>query len=139
MAALAIITLTIRAVLLIVGIAVVIAPSFLLLQFAYGVGEPPSQNQVAFFVPTLGIGLVLGGGLVLVGLPRVVAGATTPIMRVLSGAMLITSAVLLAALGFSGSITKIVSPLILLSELVAFLFFVYPAKRFSQSTGAENG
>lgn len=117
----------------------VIAPSFLLLQFAYGVGEPPSQNQVAFFVPTLGIGLVLGGGLVLVGLPRVVAGATTPIMRVLSGAMLITSAVLLAALGFSGSITKIVSPLILLSELVAFLFFVYPAKRFSQSTGAENG
>ncbi|HRL78009.1 MAG TPA: hypothetical protein PLC86_20210 [Candidatus Accumulibacter phosphatis] len=82
-------TFAIRVVLLIAGIALVIAPSFLLLQFAYGVGEPPAQNQMAFFAPTLGIGIVLGGGLVLVGVPRLVAGATTPIMRVLAGAMLI--------------------------------------------------
>jgi hypothetical protein len=132
-------TLGIRVVLLIVGIAMVTAPSFLLLQFAYGVGEPPDHNEVAFFLPTLGVGMVLGSGLVLVGIPRVVAGATTPIMRALAGAMLIASAVSLTALGFSGSLTKIVTPVLLILELVAFLVFIFPAKRFSKTTGAANG
>lgn len=131
--------LGIRVVLLIVGIAMVAAPSFLLLQFAYGVGEPLDQNEIAFFIPTLGIGIALGGGLVLVGLPRLVAGATTPVMRVLAGAMLVASAALLASFGFSGSVTRIITPLILLFELLAFLVFIYPAKRFSQPAGGANG
>ena len=49
--------------------------SFLLLQFAYGVGVPPAKGEVAMFLPAIGIGLLLGGGLLLVGLPQTVSGA----------------------------------------------------------------
>ena len=50
-------------------------PAFLLLQFAYGVGEPPAKGEVAMFLPVIGIGLLLGGGLLLVVLPQTVSGA----------------------------------------------------------------
>jgi len=136
---LVVLTLGLRVVLLIVGIAMVVQPWFIYLAFAYGVGEPPGFNLAGFLVfSIMGCwGIVQGGGLVLIGLPRVVAGASTPTMRVLAGALLIASAVVLMLLGFSGSFTKIASPIVLFLELLAFLVFIYPAKRFSQTKGGS--
>ena len=138
---LVVLTLGLRVVLLIVGIAMVVQPWFIYLLFAYGVGEPPGFNLAGLlvFIITGCWGIIQGGGLVLIGLPRVVAGASTPTMRVLAGALLIASAIVLVLLGFSGSFTKIASPLVLLLELLAFLIFIYPAKRFSPTEGAGNG
>ena len=128
-----------RFVSFIIGVALVASPSFLLLQFAYGVGEPPNNSEIAFFLPTLGIGFLLGGGLVLVGLPRLLAGALTPTMRVLSGTMIFVSAFALIVVGFSGSVTRIVSPVVLLTELFAFYTFIYPANFFLSASKKANG
>lgn len=122
-----------------IGAALAVVPSFLLLQFAYGVGEPPAKGEIAFFLPTIGIGLFLGGGLLLVGLPKFVSGATTPALRGLSGALIVFSALAVAFLGFSGSVTKMVSPIILFLEFVAFWVFVYPAKFFQVASSSKNG
>jgi len=130
---------TLRILSLVIGTALAVAPSFLLLQFAYGVGEPPAKGEVAFFLPVVGIGLLLGGGLLLVGLPRLVSGATTPALRVLAGALLIFSALVLALVGFSGVVTRVISPFILFLELSAFWAFVYPAKLFQGASRSKNG
>lgn len=58
-----------------ISAALAMTSSFLLLQFAYGVGVPPAKGEVAMFLPAIGIGLLLGGGLLLVGLPQTVSGA----------------------------------------------------------------
>jgi len=130
---------TLRILSLLIGAALVVAPSFLLLQFAYGVGEPPTKGEVAFFLPTIGIGLFLGGGLLLVGLPKLVSGATTPALSVLSGALIVFSALAVAFFGFSGSVTRMVSPFILFLEFFAFWAFVYPAKFFQGTSRSNNG
>ncbi len=129
---------TLRILLLLIGAALAVAPSFLLLQFAYGVGEPPAKGENAFFLLTIGIGFFLGGGLLLVGLPKLVSGATTPVLRALSGALIVFSALAVAFLGFSGSVTKMVSPFVLFLEFVAFWVFIYPAKFFQNASKSNN-
>jgi hypothetical protein len=122
-----------------VGVALIAAPSFLLLQFAYGVGEPPAHNEVLFLLPTLGIGLLIGGGLALVGAPRLVAGASTPALRVIAGGLICISFGVVALMGFSGSVTRVISPMVMFIELMVFFAFIYPAKRFENRSGPENG
>jgi peptidoglycan/LPS O-acetylase OafA/YrhL len=122
--------LTLRILSFVVGVALIVAPSFLLLQFGYGVGEPPAYNEVIFFLPTLGIGLLLGGGLVLAGTKRLVAGASTPMLRFITGGLIIISFLAIVIAGFSGSVTRVVSPVVIVIEMIAFVVFVYPAKHF---------
>lgn len=117
------------------GIALVVAPSYLMLLFAHGVGEPPAPNEtLLFLLAPLTVGLGLGGGLLLVGLPRVVAGPRTPNGQLAAGALMVLSALLIAFVGgFSGSVTRITNPVFLLVELVAFLVFIWPARTFKYS------
>ena len=136
---LAIMIPTLRVLSLFIGAALVAAPSFLLLQFAYGVGEPPTKGDVAFFLPTIGIGLFLGGGLLLVGLPKLVSGATTPALSVISGVLIALSALVVAFFGFSGSVTRMVSPFVLFLELFVFWVFVYPANFFPRTSRGDDG
>lgn len=115
-------------------------PSWALLHFAYGVDDSPSfQNWIWFLVP-IGMGLVLGGGLLLAGLPKIVVGSTRPIAQAIAGILIaISAATFLFFVGFSGSVTKIASPAILFLEAVIFGVFVWPAVRFRQSpeSGAQ--
>lgn len=114
------------------GIALVAAPSYLLLLFAHGVGKAPASSEtLLFLLAPFTVGLVLGGGLLLVGLPGVVAGPSTPNGQLAAGALMVLSASLLAfVVGFSGSVTRFTTPVFLLAELVIFLVFIWPAKSF---------
>lgn len=120
------------------GVALAAAPSYLLLLFSHGVGEPPALYElILFLLVPLAFGLVLGGGLLLVGFPRVVAGPRTPNGRLAAGVLLVASALLVAFVGgFSGSVTRVASPAILTIELVAFLAFIWPAKSFPKSAAS---
>ena len=122
----------IRLASLLLGCALTAAPSFLGLMFAYGVGEPPEpESYLIFFGFLLAVGLVLGLGPLLIGLPGIVAGATTPQARIVAGLLLGVSAAMIALLGMGGSVTRITSPAILLLEAILFAVFVWPAKPFS--------
>jgi hypothetical protein len=140
---LAVMIVALRIFFFVTGLALVAAPSHLLLQFAHAVGEPPAPDEkLNFFLLPLAAGLVLGGGLLLVGLPRLVAGSTTPAWRLAAGALLVTSAFLIAFVaGFSGSVTRIATPAILFVELLAFLAFIWPAKSFQEAVanGGQDG
>src|SRR5688572_19888642 len=123
-----------RALSFIAGLALLAAPSFLLLQFAYGVGEPPESQASAFFLLLLPVcmGFILGGGLLLAGLPHLVLGPRRPTMRLVAGLLMVTSAgVVVLFGGFSGSVTKIATPAVLLLNALAFLAFVWPARAFT--------
>lgn len=116
---------------LVLGCALTLAPSFLALQFAYGVGEPPeAERYFAFFGPLLVVGLLFGLGPLLIGLPKVVAGSKTPKTRLLAGVFLAISIAGTLLIGFSGSITRITSPAILLIEVVLFAIFIWPARPY---------
>lgn len=129
---------SIRLVAILLGFALIAAPSYLGLMFAYGVGEPPELGSyLLFFGPLFIIGLVLGLGPLLIGLPRVVAGSVTPKARVAAGLLLSVSAALIAFLGMGGSVTRVVSPVILLLEFVMFVVFVWPAKPFSANPSLQ--
>lgn len=108
------------------------APSYLILQFAYGVGEPPkAENYFVFFGPLLCLGLVFGLGLLLIGFPKLISGQRTPVSRVFAGVLLIVSAGGLLLVGVDGSMTRIVTPVFLLFEIVLFAVFVWPARPFA--------
>jgi hypothetical protein len=121
------------------GMSLVAAPAYLLLLFAHGVGEPPAADRAfAFFFAPICVGLVLGAGLLLAGLPRLVTGEKGLVARFAAGALIILSALIVASLGgFSGSVTRIVTPAILLIELLVFWVFVWPAKGFQEPPGGE--
>ncbi len=122
-----------RVLSLLTGVALAAAPSYLLLLFAYGVGEPPAPDELwRFLFAPLGVGLVLGGGLLLVALPRLVSGARSPTAQVAVGALLVLSASVVAFFGFSGTVTRFTNPTILLIEFVIFLVFVWPARSFAE-------
>ena len=129
---------SLRVVSFLVGVVLVLFPTWLLIQFTYGVDESPSlQGWIWFFLP-IGMGLVLGGGLLLAGLPKVVEGPARPVAQVIAGFWLAASAAMfLFFVGFSGSVTKIASPAILLLEAVVFAVFVWPAPRFHRSAEGE--
>lgn len=114
------------------GCALTAAPMILLLSFSYGVGEPPSSDPKGFryFVAPLLVGLVLGGGLLLVGLPNLVVGHQRPALRIAAAISLAISAVAVTFTGFSGAVTAFVGPVLLSAYALAFYYFVYPAKRF---------
>lgn len=113
------------------GAALTVAPSFLLLQFAYGVGEPPDEGSLAFFIPTILIGLVLGLGPLLIGIPKLVAGPRTPTYQLLAGVLLAVSiGCILLFVGFNGTVTRVVSPVVLVVEVALFALFIWPAKLF---------
>lgn len=128
----------IRLVSLLLGCALTVAPSFLALMFAYGVDEPPEpESYFIFFGPLLVGGLALGLGPLLIGIPGLVAGATTPKTRLVVGFLLGVSAAMIALLGMGGSITRITSPAILLLEAIVFAVFVWPAKPFSANPALQ--
>jgi hypothetical protein len=69
----------VRALSFAVGVILLLAPLALGLGFAYGVGEPPTPNDSAWFAaPILAAGVLIGGGPILIGLPGVVVGPTSP-------------------------------------------------------------
>lgn len=120
-----------RFISLALGCVLTMAPSFLALQFAYGVGEPPeTESYFVFFGPLLVIGLLFGLGPLLIGLPKVVAGSKTPKARLLAGVLLAISIAGILLIGFSGSVTRITSPVILLIEAILFAIFIWPAKPY---------
>ena len=122
-----------RLVNLVVGGALTLAPLLLLLSFSYAVGELPSSDPkgVGYFALPLLAGVTLGGGLFLVGLPNLVVGSIRPVFRSVAAVLLGVSVVAVFFIGFTGSVTVIVCPLVLLLNAMAFFYFVYPAKRFS--------
>ena len=122
-----------RTVFLMAGLLLTVSPVIAFLMFAYGVGEPPRATPLEFAVFALPLlpGVALGGGLVLVGLPKLVAGKTRPRTRVAAGLLLVVSTVAHLALGFDGTVTAIIGPLAIVLNAAAFLLFVYPAKAFS--------
>ena len=121
------------------GVALAAAPSYLLFWFAYGVGEPPEPGEAwRFLIAPICVGLFLGGGLLLVALPRLVAGARSPTARLVTGALIVLSAAVVAHVGgFSGSVTRLTNPVILLIEFVVFLVFIWPARSFKKSLVSE--
>lgn len=110
-----------------------IAPSLLAFQFAYGVGEAPkdiTESMLYLSVTLLG-GSVLGGGLLFVGIPNLVVGAQKPIFRWFAGVLLLLSVIILVVVvGFSGTVTGKVSPLVLLLQFTVFYVFIWPAANF---------
>jgi hypothetical protein len=128
-----------RLISLVAGGALTLAPLLLLLSFSYGVGEPPTSDPkgYGYFALPLLAGAALGAGLLLVGLPNVVVGSMRPATRNIAGVLLVVSAVAIFCIGFSGSVTAIACPLALLMNATAFFYFVYPAKRFSNTFGRK--
>jgi hypothetical protein len=132
--------LALRVLSCLAGLALAAAPSSLLLMFAHGVGEPPHPDDLGhFLLAPIGLGLVLGGGLLLVALPRLVAGARTPAARIVAGALIVLSAACVAFAGFSGSVTRITNPAILLIECAIFLVFIWPARTFQKAPPGHRG
>ncbi len=120
-----------RLISLLLGCAITIAPAFLTLAFAYGVGEPPETTVAfAFYLLPLVIGLIFGMGPLLIGFPKLVAGPEKPKMRVAAGTFLVISIAGLLMVGFGGSVTRVVTPIALLVEAALFAIFIWPAKHF---------
>lgn len=120
-----------RLISLALGCVLTVGPSFLALQFAYGVGEPPeAESYFVFFGPLLVVGLLFGLGPLLIGLPRIVAGPKTQKARLLAGVLLAISIAGILLIGFSGSVTRITSPALLFIEAILFAIFIWPAKPY---------
>ena len=120
-----------RLILFVLGCAITVAPAYLILVFAYGVGEPPETTVAfAFYLLPLVIGLIFGMGPLMIGFPKLVAGPEKPRMRVAAGAFLSISIAGLLMVGFGGSVTRVVTPIALLVEAVLFAVFIWPAKYF---------
>lgn len=66
-----------RFISLCLGFMLTIAPSLLAFEFVYSLGEPPKDitETMLYLALTLFTGLVLGGGLLLIGIPNLVVGA----------------------------------------------------------------
>ena len=126
---------------LVAGGLLTLAPMYLLLSFSYAVGEPPSAEAkgLKYFALPLLAGAGLGGGLLLVGLPNLVVGSLRPTSRNVAAFLLVISAWTIFYVGFEGTFTRVVGPAVLLLNAVAFLYFVYPAKRFSPSHNNRHG
>jgi hypothetical protein len=113
------------------GTVLFIAPLILALGFAFAVGEPPAEGERALFaIKMLVAGGVIGAGLILVGLPRIVVGQRRPARRLVAALLLAISAAAIARIGFSGSITVVAGPVFLAIEALAFYSFIYPASSF---------
>ncbi len=124
----------VRALSFAVGVILLLAPLALGLGFAYGVGEPPTTTDSAWFAgPLLVAGVLIGGGPMLVGIPGVVVGHRRPLFQSVAAVMLSISALAILWIGFSGRVTAIAGPVVLLIEAAAFYFFVYPAARYSDA------
>lgn len=122
------------------GGALVGAPAFLALAFAYGVGEPPeTAGAFAFYLMPLAVGLIFGLGPLFVGFPSLVAGPKTPNMRVTAGALLAISMAGLLIVGFGGSVTRVAVPIALLFEVALFAVFIWPAKHFAANSPLNTG
>lgn len=120
-----------RFVSFLLGCAITVAPTYLTLAFAYGVGEPPETAVAfAFYLLPLAIGLIFGIGPLMIGCPKLVAGPQKPRMRVAAGTFLAISIAGVLMLGFGGSVTRVVTPIALLVEAVLFAVFIWPAKNF---------
>ena len=118
------------------GCTLTIAPSLLMLQFAYGVGDPPKDmtETLLYLAITLFGGLVLGAGLLLVGLPNLVVGAQNPKFRWLGGLLLFLSVIILIFIvGVSGTVTEKVSPFLVLLQCAVFGVFIWPARNFQKT------
>lgn len=123
----------IRAISLILGFLLMLAPSYILFAFAAGVGEAYTSSQWQGFLPMFAIGFILGGGLFLTGAPPKLTGSHKPSGRAFVGLLLLLSAASISLSGFSGVLTAVISPPILVFELVVFYLFVFPAKHSSNA------
>ena len=129
---------SLRIVSFLAGVVLMVFPSLLFLQIGYGVDESPSYRVSIWSLFPIGMGLVLGGGLLLAGLPKVVVGPARPVAQFIAGILIaVSSATFLFFVGFSGSVTKIASPAILFLEAVVFGVFVWPAVKFRQASEGE--
>jgi hypothetical protein len=113
----------------VLGCAITVAPAYLILVFAYGVGDPPNTTVAFYFLPLV-IGLIFGMGPLMIGFPKLVVGPEKPGMRVAAGAFLFISIAGLLMVGFGGSVTRVVTPIALFVEAVLFAVFIWPAKHF---------
>jgi len=120
---------TLRTISFVLGCLFVVAPSFVLFAMAAMLGEPYEVNQWRLFLPTLALGLVMGGGLLFASLLPYLSGIASNVGRAFVGLLIFLSAISICIfLGFVGSVSKIVSPFVLLFELAVFYLFVFPAK-----------
>ncbi|XLZ69952.1 hypothetical protein ABT364_26030 [Massilia sp. SR12] len=116
---------------LILGCTLTVAPLYLSLQFAYGVGQPPSGYwDMLYYLSLLLLGLPFGLGPLLISLPNTVAGPRTPVARTFAGGFLLVTIATLVFIGFEGYVTRIASPAIMLMEGALFVLFVWPARPF---------
>jgi len=77
---------------------------------------------------------VLGGGLLLIGIPNLVVGAQKPLFRWLAGFLLFLAVIIVVVVvGFSGTVTGKVSPFVLLLQFAVFYVFIWPAVNFQKS------
>ena len=118
------------------GSVLAVAPMLLLLWFSYSVGEPPRSHPkgFTFFAAPLLAGFILGGGLLLVGLPKLVAGAKRTGTRIVAAILLVASAVALVRIGFGSPVVAVFGVFALLVNAIAFYHFVYPARRFGNGS-----
>ena len=125
-----------RAFSFLAGLALLAAPSLLFLQFAHAVDE--LRFAAGTILLTICAGLVLGGGLLFAGLPRLAVGAQRPLTRLVTGLWILTSSVVIAHfVGFSGSVTKVASPAVLLLNVLVFAAFVWPARAFTSPSAND--
>ena len=123
-----------RLVALVLGCTLTVAPLFLALKFAYGVGEPPNGHwDMLYFSMFLLLGLPFGLGPLMISLPNTVAGPQTPVARLFAGGFLLVTIATLLLIGFDGTVTRIVSPAILLLEAALFALFIWPARPFPRN------
>ncbi len=126
-----------RLLALLLGTALTLAPTGLLL-FSHGGGELPSGSKLFdLLAPLLVIGLAFGLGPLLLGFPRLVGSDTNPAMRLAVALLLLISAggMVLIALGGQASLILAVPGLLL--EGVLFAVFIWPARRFAEAAAVE--
>ncbi|MFC0710379.1 hypothetical protein [Azorhizophilus paspali] len=135
-----IMTILLRLISLLLGCALIVVPPYLLRLFASSLGEHlEARTFSSFLAPTLTIGLALGSGPLLIGLPRLVAGSRTPGTRIIAGLLMLVSGAGFLTIGFDGYLTQVFTPAVLLIEAILFTFFIWPAWRFSAGKAYADG
>ncbi|MCG2575471.1 hypothetical protein LZ012_00520 [Dechloromonas sp. XY25] len=127
-----------RLLALLLGTALTLAPTVLLL-LSHGTGQLPAGRKLFdLLAPLLVIGLAFGLGPLLLALPRLVAGDRTPAARLVAALLLLVSAGGLVLSGMGGLAGLLPAVLGLLAEGVLCAVFVWPARRFSAPLAAAD-
>ena len=130
----------VRVTAFLVGVALIAALPLVLFCLAWGERGADKISLSVWFdilLSRLLMGLFLGAGPVLIGLPRLVRGSFTPVARMWAAALTVPSLLALvianAALASGPIWLSLTLTIVLFLELSAFAVFVWPAKRYVAS------